>query len=188
MQRLILATNNQGKIKELRHLFAGSGWQLEAAPPGFAVEETGATFAENARLKALAAAQITGEWSVADDSGLVVEAIGGAPGVYSARYGKDDDERIARLLTALSGQSDRAARFVCAIALARPGAALIEAEGVCEGQILEAPRGTGGFGYDPVFWVSEANKSFAELDIAEKERYSHRGRAVRALLAALATK
>ncbi|UFP93374.1 RdgB/HAM1 family non-canonical purine NTP pyrophosphatase [Gloeobacter morelensis] len=182
MRSLILATNNQGKLQELRRLLAGTGWVVQAAPSDFAVEETGTTFAENARLKALAAAERTGEWSVGDDSGLAVDALGGAPGVYSARYGRNDGERISRLLAALAGQADRGARFICAIALAEPGRVLKEVEAECRGVILHAPRGNGGFGYDPIFLVPELDKTFAELDIVEKERHSHRGRAVRKLL------
>ena len=143
---------------------------------------------ENARLKAIAVAQATGCWALADDSGLAVDALAGAPGVHSARYAASDPERIARLLTALgaaNGQRaaaglapQRSARFTAALALADPSGNLrLEVEGHCPGEILETPRGSGGFGYDPVFLVPETGLSFAEMDKATKARLGHRGRA-----------
>jgi XTP/dITP diphosphohydrolase len=161
-------------------------------PQDLEVEETGATFAENACLKAVAVAQATGCWALADDSGLEVAALGGAPGVQSARYAATDRARIERLLKDLARaeqdarkeqrEGDRRARFVAALALADPrGQVVVEVEGVCEGTILPAPLGEGGFGYDPVFWVEEAGQSFAQMDPAVKARFSHRGRAFQAL-------
>ena len=157
-------------------------------PQGLEVEETGRTFAANARLKAEAVARATGCWALADDSGLAVEALGGAPGVLSARYAATDAARITRLLAELAVATDqrrtaglppdRRAAFVAALALADPaGVVRLEVEGRCEGLIAEVPRGTGGFGYDPVFLVPELGLTFAEMDKASKGRVGHRGRA-----------
>lgn len=182
MQRLILASSNPGKLAELGELLTPSGWQVEVKPADLEIEETGLTFRANAHLKALGVARATGEWALADDSGLEVRVLAGAPGVYSARYGATDSERIARLLTAMQGKSDRAARFVCVVALASPTAIVLDAEGTCEGEVLDAPRGSAGFGYDPIFWIRSLDKTFAELEIEEKQAHSHRGRAVRRLI------
>jgi XTP/dITP diphosphohydrolase len=152
------------------------------------VEETGLTFVENARLKAIAVARASGCWALADDSGLAVDALAGEPGVHSARYAASDPERIARLLAELAAANQqraaaglaaqRSARFTAALALADPSGQLrLEVEGHCPGEILETPRGSGGFGYDPVFLVPETGLSFAEMDKATKARLGHRGRA-----------
>lgn len=190
--RLVIASSNAGKVREFSALLAGEGLEIGSMPRDLEVEETGSTFAENARLKAAAVACATGSWALADDSGLEVVALGGAPGVWSARYAPTDGERIERLLLELAqinqearrgGKApDRRARFVAALALADPqGSVVLEVEGVCEGRILEAPRGVGGFGYDPVFWVEEAGQTFAEMEPGLKARLSHRGRAFAAL-------
>jgi len=190
---LVIASGNAGKIREFASLLAGLNLEIQPQPEGLEVEETGATFAANARLKAIAVALATGQWALADDSGLAVTALGGAPGVQSARYADSDPARIARLLAALDGANqerlqaglapDRSARFSAALALANPaGEVVLEVEGHCPGTILEAPRGSGGFGYDPVFWVPESGQTFAEMDKALKGRIGHRGRAF-ALLA-----
>ena len=188
LQRLVLASGNQGKIREFAQLLAPLGLQIEAMPEGLEIEETGATFAENARLKAVAVARATGQWALADDSGLCVTALGGAPGVHSARYADSDPARIARLLHELNNANaaaisqdkpaDRSARFTAALAVAAAdGAVAIEVEGHCPGVILEAPRGDGGFGYDPVFYVPAAELTFAEMDKELKGRLGHRGQA-----------
>ena len=147
------------------------------------VEETGTTFAENSLLKAQAVFDATGLATVADDSGLMVDALGGAPGVYSARYGglHTDAERIALLLENMKDVPDekRTAQFVCAVTCLLPDGRKIAVQGVCPGVILRAPRGEGGFGYDPVFYLPEFGKTFAELAGEEKNRISHRGRALR---------
>jgi XTP/dITP diphosphohydrolase len=185
---LVIASGNAGKIKEFAHLLSGLPLAVRPQPEGFEVEETGASFAANARLKAEAVARATGHWALADDSGLAVTALGGAPGVHSARYADSDAARITRLLRELAaadrqrvqlGQaSDRSAEFVAALALADPrGVIRLEVEGRCRGTILEAPRGDGGFGYDPVFFVPEAGVSYAEMDKPLKGRLGHRGRA-----------
>ncbi len=178
MTVLVVATGNPGKLREMQQYLDGSGWDLQLKPADLDVEETGETFAANAALKASQTALATGQWAIADDSGLAVAALGGAPGIYSARYGSDDADRIARVLRELAGAGDRTAAFVCAVAVARPdGAIAVAVEGRCEGTILEAPRGEGGFGYDPIFWVPDLGRSFAELTVEEKRRVSHRGHA-----------
>lgn len=185
---LVIASGNAGKIGEFAALLAELPLQIRPQPEGLKVEETGSTFAENARLKASAVALASGSWSLADDSGLAVAALNGAPGVLSARYAPTDAERIARLLaelavanqerSALGLAPGRSARFSAALAVADPsGAIRLEVEGHCPGLILEAPRGAGGFGYDPVFLVPEAGLTFAEMDKATKARIGHRGRA-----------
>lgn len=185
---LVIASGNAGKIREFAHLLAGLPLAVRAQPDGLEVEETGTSFAANARLKAEAVARATGHWALADDSGLAVAALGGAPGVHSARYADSDPARIARLLRELGDAdrqrqeqglpSDRRAAFVAALAVAEPsGVIRLEVEGRCDGVILEAPRGSGGFGYDPVFFVPETGLSYAEMDKGLKGRLGHRGRA-----------
>ncbi len=191
---LVIASGNAGKVREFAALLADLGLEVRPQPEGLEVEETGATFAENARLKAAAVARATGCWALADDSGLSVDALGGAPGVHSARYADNDAGRIARLLDELAAaETDskadseaeanaRSARFSAALALADPGGAVVlEVEGHCPGTILETPRGEGGFGYDPVFFVPEAGLSFAEMPHSQKAALGHRGRAFAAL-------
>ena len=186
---IVLGSTNAGKLRELRQLLAGLPVEVrglaeypEAEPP----EETGETFAENARLKATALARQLGCWVLADDSGLCVDALGGRPGVRSARYTGDDatDERnVARLLDELAGVDGarRAAAFVCVAVLASPEGVLFEAEGRCEGRIARHPRGENGFGYDPVFFYPGFGATFAEVSAEAKNAVSHRGRALRAL-------
>ncbi len=189
---LVIASGNAGKLREFSRLLAPLGLTIRPQPSGVAVEETGATFAENARLKAVAVAQATGCWALADDSGLSVDGLGGAPGVHSARYAADDGARIERLLRELAQAQaaaaatgttvGRQAHFTAALAVAdASGRVRLEVEGVCPGTILEQPRGQGGFGYDPVFFVPEVGLSFAEMDSPLKGRISHRGRALAAL-------
>ncbi|NJL01335.1 MAG: RdgB/HAM1 family non-canonical purine NTP pyrophosphatase [Spirulinaceae cyanobacterium SM2_1_0] len=182
MQTLIVATGNPGKVAEMQAYLYGLPVQLQLKPPEIEIEETGGTFAANARLKASQVAVALKAWAIADDSGLAVAALGGAPGLYSARYGRTDAERIARLLRELDGQELRQAEFICALAIARPdGAIASESEGICPGEILHAPAGSGGFGYDPIFYVPEVGLSFAEMSAAQKHAISHRGRAFAAL-------
>ena len=180
---LVIASGNPGKVREFGHLLADLNLAIRPQPEGLEVEETGTTFAENARLKAAAVARATGCWALADDSGLSVAALGGVPGVHSARYANSDAERITRLLRELAGASDRSARFTAALAVADPsGCIRLEVEGICPGVILEELRGEGGFGYDPVFLVPETGLTYAEMDKDLKGRIGHRGRAF-ALLA-----
>jgi XTP/dITP diphosphohydrolase len=189
MKQLVIATRNAGKLREFRDLLR----PLESAVLSLAslsidadVEESGSTFAENARLKALEYSRLTALPVLADDSGLEVDALGGRPGIYSARYagyGASDSDRIRKLLEELerSGAS-RNARFVCALALAQEGVLLFESEGECRGMIAEEPRGNNGFGYDPVFFFPELGKTYAELTNSEKNLHSHRGHAVASLI------
>jgi len=192
MTRLVIASGNAGKVREFGHLLAGLGLEIQPQPEGLEVEETGTTFAENARLKASAVARACREWALADDSGLSVDALGGAPGVHSARYADSDGARIARLLRELeqaqasSTNPSRKAHFAAALALADPsGTIRLEVEGRCPGVILDGPRGTGGFGYDPVFLVPETGLTFAEMPSTLKAKLGHRGRAFAELAPAL---
>lgn len=196
---VILATRNAGKIRELGELLAPCGMEvlgLDAFPRIGEIEENGITFEDNALIKARTVAQLTGHISIADDSGLEVDALDGAPGVYSARYGDDwhaldgesrDERNIRKLLLTLSKLPDapRSARFVCCMAAVKPdflGGGELVVQGFWEGSILADPRGTNGFGYDPVFFDTELGKSAAELSGAEKNARSHRGKAMRELL------
>ena len=187
MNTLVIASGNAGKVREFGQLLEDLGLDTQPQPEGIEVEETGSTFAANARLKAEAVAQATGQWALADDSGLSVDALGGVPGVHSARYAATDAARIERLLQELhdAGALDpeaRSARFTAALALADPsGRVVLEVEGHCPGQILMERRGDGGFGYDPVFFVPEVQLSFAEMPKALKADVGHRGRAFAAL-------
>ncbi|MBD1928654.1 RdgB/HAM1 family non-canonical purine NTP pyrophosphatase [Trichocoleus sp. FACHB-90] len=183
MTLLVVATGNPGKLREMQTYLAGLDWELTLKPDELEIEETGDTFMANACLKASQVALATGEWAIADDSGLEVDALDGAPGIYSARYGKTDPERIERLLNELGNELNREAQFACAIAIARPdGAIAIATEGVCRGEILHSPRGTGGFGYDPIFFVPQQQMTFAEMSPDLKRQWSHRGQAFKILL------
>jgi XTP/dITP diphosphohydrolase len=176
MPTVIVATGNPGKLEEMQTYLADLGWELALKPTDLDVDETGTTFLENARLKASEVARAMGQWAIADDSGLMVDALNGAPGLYTARYGRTDEERINRLLGELAEADDRTAQFVCAIALAHPdGSIALQTEGVCRGAIATEPRGQGGFGYDPVFYVPAKDKTFAEMSQSEKDQLSHRG-------------
>lgn len=183
MTVLVVATGNPGKVKEIEPYLFGLNWELRLKPPELEMEETGTTFRENAAQKAAQVAIATQHWAIADDSGLEVLALDGRPGVYSARYADSDSARIAKLLSELGDASDRRAQFVCAIALAKPnGTIALLTQGVCPGEILMAPRGEGGFGYDPIFYVPEQRMTFAEMPLDVKQEISHRGRAFQALL------
>lgn len=185
-QRILVATHNRGKVAELSDILSDMAitWlTLEDAGITFDVEETGETLADNAILKATTYAQETGLLTLADDSGLEVDALDGRPGVYTARFGQPGFTPEQRYLYLLSQMSDvpweaRTARFRCVVALATPEGLLATAEGTCEGHITFEPAGTGGFGYDPVFFVSEKGMTMAELPAEEKHAISHRGRAM----------
>lgn len=180
--RLAVATGNPGKLREYRELLATV--PAELVPCETEVEESGATYEENAGLKAEAAVALTGAWAIGDDSGIEVEALDGFPGVSSARLAPTQVERTAELLRRLQGvPRPWRARFVCVIALARPAGPTTFHRGEVEGEVVPEWRGTAGFGYDPVFLLPEAGRTFGEMDSEEKTRWSHRGRAVRALLA-----
>ncbi|MEB3188618.1 MAG: RdgB/HAM1 family non-canonical purine NTP pyrophosphatase [bacterium] len=182
-----LATTSAHKLAEFMPLLEGSSLALTAMPEPLDIEETGLTFAENARLKAVTAAR---HWQVpclADDSGIAIRALGGRPGIHSARYADTDAARIGRVLGELEGAADRGATFHCALALAWPDGRVVEVEGVVDGAVTLAPRGAGGFGYDPVFEVTGTGLTYAELSADDKNRLSHRAVAVRLLLDRLAT-
>jgi len=186
--RIILASNNQGKLKELKEIASKSNWlELALAPDGFDPDETGSTYMENAIIKATEAGRMTGEMATADDSGLEVEALGGRPGVHSARYveGSDRDRRLA-ILRELEGvpEGERGARFVCAMALycPRQDRVLCEAEGILSGRIGFAEQGSGGFGYDPIFYLRDCDVTAAQISSQEKNLKSHRGQAWRKVI------
>jgi XTP/dITP diphosphohydrolase len=185
--RWIVATANAHKLRELQALFDGLGVTIESRPSDLAMpDETGATFLANARLKARAIAQATGEVALGDDSGLEVDALGGDPGVLSARYAgepTDDQANNRKLLEELRGihGANRRARFRCVLALVAPDGKEITADGRFEGFVLEEPKGTGGFGYDPLFQPEGDTRSLAEYADDEKNAVSHRGRAARRL-------
>ena len=184
---LVVATGNPGKLKEMQLYLQDLGWELQLKPEELEIEETGETFIANACLKASEIAASTGEWSIADDSGLMVDALDGQPGIYSARYGSSDADRISRLLKELGNEQNREAQFVCAIAIARPdGTIALQVEGICRGEILLTPRGTGGFGYDPIFYVPAQQQTFAEMTPDIKRSHSHRGKAFEALIPQMA--
>lgn len=197
---LVMATRNPGKIREFKELLQDLGitlFSLADFPHLPEVPEEGATFAENAAAKALAVARLTGFPALADDSGLAVDALGGAPGVFSARYALDrtapdlptDADNWRKLLEELQDVPwrERGARFVCEIALARPDGCLYRARGECRGVIALEPRGEMGFGYDPVFWVPEYEATMAQLGPGIKNQISHRARALTALKDLLAS-
>jgi XTP/dITP diphosphohydrolase len=188
-----MATRNRGKISELKKLLPdiedvhAEIYSLEDLPGIPETEETGVTFLENALLKAGTAADFSGFISLADDSGLVVDALGGKPGVYSARFAgescndTDNNQKVLQLLEGIPF-NERTARFVSSIAIVTPDGESYNTEGICEGIILEEPRGSGGFGYDPLFYIPELGKTMAELNMEEKNKISHRGKALRASL------
>jgi XTP/dITP diphosphohydrolase len=195
-QRLVVATANSGKLREFRSLLEGLPFELASladlklASP----EETGDTFLANALLKARNAAALSGNAAVADDSGLEVDALNGAPGIYSARYagiGADDEANNRKLMLALAGVApeQRRARYRCALAFvaSEDDTAPLTAEASWEGFLLDKPRGAGGFGYDPYFWLPESAQTAAELEPAQKNLLSHRGKAMRSLREQLAT-
>jgi XTP/dITP diphosphohydrolase len=192
--RLLVATTNTNKVREIRQLLDGADVDLITLgdwPDVAAPEETGRTFEENARAKALYYAAATGELTVAEDSGLEIDALGGAPGVQSARYGGEHasyPEKFAMIYDALRGRgvATSAARFVCAVALVTGDRVLFETRGVVEGTIAREPKGTGGFGYDPIFFYPPYGRTLAEAGDA-KAAVSHRGAAFRALRAFLAS-
>ena len=176
MEKLVVATGNPGKLNEMQEYLTNLPWQLELKPAELDIEETGTTFIENARLKASEVAKVLKKWAIADDSGLAVDALNGAPGLYSSRYGKDDRDRIERLLKELGDSNNRQAKFICAIAIARPdGTIALETQGICLGEILTSPRGDGGFGYDPIFYVPTEKQTFAQMSAETKSEVSHRG-------------
>ncbi len=185
---LVIATRNAHKTREIREML-GDRYEVRDAndfPDLPEVEETGTTFLENATLKALAISCRVAGWVLSDDSGLEVDALGGAPGVWSSSYGGEEGNHAknnARLLAEMTGKSDRAARFRCTMVLAKDGEIVTDFSGTVEGRILDAPSGAGGFGYDPLFAPEGYDKSFAELGAEVKNAMSHRGRALALVVA-----
>ncbi|MCF7617358.1 XTP/dITP diphosphatase [Bacillus sonorensis] len=193
MKEVIIATKNEGKVKEFKEMLAPRGYDVKSLLDiGYTadIEETGQTFEENAIIKAETIAKETGKMVIADDSGLSVDYLGGRPGVYSARYAgeeKNDLANLQKLLQELEGveKEDRTARFRCALALSIPGQETKTVEGAVEGFITEEPAGTNGFGYDPVFLVKDKDKTMAQLSSSEKNKISHRADALKKLSALL---
>ena len=188
MKQVVIATKNKGKAKDFEALFTPLGYEVVTmfdVAPDMEIEETGTTFEENAVLKAETLSKALGTIVIADDSGLAVDALDGAPGVYSARYAgdHDDEANIVKVLENLKGLpvEKRTARFMCALAIAGPELETTTVFGSCEGVILEEKRGTNGFGYDPIFFVPALNRAMAELTPEEKGAISHRGNAIRKL-------
>lgn len=185
--KLIIATHNPGKVKELEGMLTPLGFEVESLldyPDAPETEETGKTFEENAALKATEAAAYFGQAVLADDSGLEVDALDGAPGVYSARFAgpeKSDEANNALLLEKLNGETNRTARFVCVLCLAKPSGETLTVRGTIEGTIGYSPQGENGFGYDPLFIIPSLHKTAAELERDEKAVVSHRGQALRKL-------
>lgn len=190
IKELVIATHNLGKLEEFKVLMKDLPIEIKCLEDFDAIEEpaeTGRTFAANARMKAQYYAKKTGVPCIADDSGLEVQALDGAPGVRSARYAGEkatDAENNEKLLHIMKFQVKRTCRFRCALAVALPnGKVLHEVDGICEGMLLHAPLGEGGFGYDPLFWSTELHKGMAEASMQEKNKISHRGKAIRKLVA-----
>lgn len=185
-ERLVIASNNVNKIREIKAILSGRFAEIVSmgeAGIDLDVEETGETFVQNAILKAQAVAQAADGWALADDSGICVDALGGRPGVYSARWsGGGDEANNGMLLKEMQGREDRDARYVCVMALANPAGFLLTAEGRCEGAIGHEPKGNRGFGYDPLFIVEGYSCMMAELPDDVKNSISHRKRALEALL------
>ena len=192
--KYVLATANQGKIAEIRDALMAAGIEtLTRSELGIDmdIEETGTTFLENATLKARAVCEAAGLPAIADDSGLMVEALDGDPGVYSSSYGGEtlnDSERYRFLIKMMEGVEQRRAKFVCTIVCVYPDGGVISAQGECVGEILAAPRGSGGFGYDPVFLIDNTDKTMAELSVEQKNAISHRGKAVREFVSMLSNR
>ena len=188
--KIILATNNKNKVREVEEILSPLGYEvLSQAEAGvdIEVEENGVTFEENAFLKANAVHKLTNEACIADDSGLEVQALDGAPGVRSARYAGEkatDEDNNNLLLMNMKFQVKRTCRFRCALCVAQPdGKVLHEVDGICEGMLLHKPLGEMGFGYDPLFWSTELHKGMGEASMQEKNKISHRGKAIRKLVA-----
>ena len=179
--RLVIASGNASKVAEISAMLDAVGLDVLQQPDGLEIEETGSTYLENARLKACSVARLTGAWALADDSGLEVDALGGATGLYSARYAPTDHERVHRLLKELGETPYRSASFNSAMALADPnGDAVLEAQGICRGEILTAPDGHGA-GYDPILWVREVGMTYARMGQHLKNKLGSRGKAARNL-------
>ena len=183
MKNLILASKNIGKIEEYKKLLDGVNCKLLLQPESFEVEEDGLTFRDNAIKKASEVSRKTNNFSIADDSGICIEALGGKPGIYSSRYAENDQKRIERVLRELDGIQNRNAFFIANICVCSPnGEVIIESEAKCHGNIILNPRGISGFGYDPIFEESSTRLTFAEMNNDIKDSCSHRGKALKKII------
>lgn len=181
--KIVLASSNEHKVKEINEISLGEGIEFILPPPGFDPIEDGDTFEENSLIKAKEAWKLTKTWTLADDSGLCIDSLGGKPGIYSARYAETPQKRIERVLKEMEGIQDRKAHFACCMTLINPqGNVEFSYTGVCEGSIAFEARGKNGFGYDPIFLVENSSKTMAELSDDEKNHVSHRFRALRKIL------
>ena len=186
--RIVLASSNEHKVKEINAIVKGLGVEFMLPPKGFDPIEDGETFEENSFIKAKAAWDLGKTWTLADDSGLCIDALNGAPGIHSARYAETPQARIDRVLNEMQGVANRSARFKCCMTLLNPkGEVVFAYTGVCEGSIIEGQRGVNGFGYDPIFLVDGTNRTMAELSEEEKNEISHRGRALKEVIKYLKT-
>lgn len=178
--KIVLASSNAHKVKEINEIVEGSGLEFILPPAGFDPIEDGATFEENSLIKAKAAWELSKTWTLADDSGLCVDALGGAPGIYSARYAETPAKRIERVLDEMKNKQDRTAHFACCMTLINPsGEVEYSTTGICEGSITREARGVNGFGYDPIFLVKGDIRTIAEMSEDEKNQISHRSIALR---------
>ena len=183
MKKLYLASKNKGKIEEYKKLLAGINCKLLLQPESLEVEEDGLTFRDNAIKKASEVSKKTNNFSIADDSGICIEALDGKPGIYSSRYAENDQKRIERVLKELEGVQNRSAFFIANICICSPnGEVIIESEAKCHGNIILKPRGKGGFGYDPIFEESSTRLTFAEMNNDIKDSFSHRGKALKQII------
>ncbi len=181
--KIVLASSNEHKVREINEIVAGSGLEFVLPPKGFDPVEDGKTFEENSLIKAKAAWELSKTWTLADDSGLCVDALDGKPGIYSARYAETPEKRIERVLREMQGVEDRAAHFACCMTLINPDGEVEYAfTGKCEGCIITESRGTNGFGYDPIFLVKGSTRTMAELSEDEKNEISHRSVALKRVL------
>ena len=183
--KVVLASSNKHKVQEINDIVKSIGLEVEFVlpPEGFDPEENGTTFEENSHIKAYEAWKLTKTWVLADDSGLCIDALGGKPGIFSARYAETPALRIERVLKELNGIEERKAHFTCAMTLINPqGEVEYKYQGICEGSIIKEARGTNGFGYDPIFLVKDDFRTMAELSEDEKNQISHRSVALRHVL------
>lgn len=177
--KIVLGSSNPHKVKEINEIVGDSSVSFILPPDGFDPDETGTTFAENSLIKAKAAWELSHNWALADDSGLCIDALGGKPGIYSARYAETAPKRIERVLKELEGVENRKAYFICCMTLISPdGNVALACEGICKGSIIKEAKGTNGFGYDPIFMPEGYDLTIAELPEEEKNRISHRSRAL----------
>ncbi len=181
--KIVLASSNEHKVQEINDIVRGSGIEFILPPAGFNPVEDGESFEENSLIKAREAWKLSKTWTLADDSGLCIDTLDGRPGIHSARYASTPQKRIERVLGEMKGKSDRNAHFSCCMTLISPeGDTAFSYTGICEGTITDAPRGTNGFGYDPIFLLKDSSRTMAELSEDEKNMVSHRSIALRAVL------